>query len=238
MTSGMGLFIMVFVALGLALPGPSEACNTENVERCVKGVYDSANTDPALLPLSPDQLTQFCSRVSEARGCIMRESEGCPDRARAFLEASMEGLKVVYEDLCKKHNMEKHAGYLKNAQCIFRNPAKECMQLHLKQLDAIAASNVTSKVDKACCNMQFYSLCARASITKACGVAAADDAMDLINSMTQGPMLASCGHSIPGSDHCRNAPYIHVASQNAPRGSLLSLHLKIILSEPSLSNIK
>lgn len=229
---------MVFVAVALAFPGASEACNTENIDQCVKGVYDSANSDPALLPHSPDQLTQFCERVSAARGCILRESDGCPDRARAFLEATIEGLKVAYEDLCKTHDLERHAGYLRNAECIFKNPAKECMQLHLKQLDAIAASTETSKVDKACCNMQFYSLCARASITKACGAAAADEAMDLVNSMTQAPMLASCGRSIPGSDHCRNAPYIPVGARDAPRGSLLSIHLKIILSEPGLSYIK
>lgn len=40
----------------------------------------------------------------------MRESEGCPDRARSFLEATMEGLKVAYEDLCKNHHLQKNAG--------------------------------------------------------------------------------------------------------------------------------
>ncbi|KAK8783141.1 hypothetical protein V5799_015515 [Amblyomma americanum] len=79
--------------------------------------------------------------------------------------------------------------------------------------------------------MQFYSLCARASITKACGESAADMVMDLINGMAQAPILASCGHNIPGSERCRNAPYIAVDREKVPRGTVLSRQLKIILEE-------
>ncbi|XP_075548078.1 uncharacterized protein LOC142582351 isoform X2 [Dermacentor variabilis] len=225
------LFTGVNVSLVLSAFGVADACQPESVDRCVKGVYDSSKGDPAFLPLSTEQLSHFCTRVVEARGCIMRESEGCPDRARSFLEATMEGLKVAYEDLCKNHHLQKSAVYLRTAQCIRQNPASHCMYLYINQLDSIVGSNVTAKMQMACCNMQFYSLCARASITKSCGETAADQVMDLINGMAQAPILASCGNSIPGLEKCRNAPYIAADKVTVPKGTVLSRQLKIILEE-------
>ncbi|KAL3256039.1 hypothetical protein MRX96_017245 [Rhipicephalus microplus] len=170
----MSILFTVLTAAVLSAFLAADACQPENVDRCVKGVYDSSKGDPAFLPLSAEQLSHFCTRVVEARGCILRESEGCPDRARSFLEATMEGLKVAYEDLCKTHHLQKNAVYLRTAQCIRQNPATHCMYLYINQLDSIVGSNATAKMQMACCNMQFYSLCARASITKTCGEAAAD----------------------------------------------------------------
>ncbi|XP_064470984.1 uncharacterized protein LOC135385546 [Ornithodoros turicata] len=227
------LLLLAFVVLAVSVVHSEDsACSPERADSCSAGIYYSSLEDNTFLPKSPEQLEEFCKRIDSAQGCLMKEAEGCPEKPKSFLLAVGDGYKVAFQDICNPSMVERRASYLHHAQCLHNNYGKTCMLQYLQQLDLVLLSNSTTKMAIACCNMQYYSLCTRASVTKACGEDAADLQMELANGMAQAPVLRVCGTFIPGSEHCRNSPYIPVEEGAAhPMGTMLSRKLKILLSQ-------
>lgn len=72
------------------------------------GIYN-ARRGASILPKNLESLGDFCERVGFAKGCLLKEADNCPDKAKSYLQATIEGLEMASGELCNEKRLETRA---------------------------------------------------------------------------------------------------------------------------------